>query len=108
MIKVKTSISVEFFQYDPDGRKKRNLYYHYIDQNRPDKLISKVKKGDANTVSFRVSQDYKYLILRDSRTLSVASIKSLDQEIKFDVIFKLSPDTTYVSSYYCQSFANFA
>lgn len=60
-------------------------------------MISKIKKCDANTVSFRVSNDYKYLILRSSRTLSVASIKSLDREIKFDLIFKLSQDITYVS-----------
>lgn len=84
-------------QYDPEGRKKRNLYYHYIDEDKPDKLIAKIKKVDANTVSYKVSHDYKYLILRGSRMLSVASIKSLDREIKFDLIFKFSPDIIYVN-----------
>lgn len=92
------SNSANYFQYDPEGKKKRNLYYHYVDEDKPDKLISKIRKVDANAVSINVSHDYKYLILRGSRMLSVASIKSLDRDIKFDLIFKFSPDVTYVSS----------
>lgn len=85
-------------QYDPEGKKKRHLYYHHVDEDKPDKLISKIRKVDANTLLFKVSHDYKYLILRGSRMLSVASIKSLERDIKFDLIFKFSQDITYVSS----------
>lgn len=70
-----------------------------MDEDKPDKLISKIKKVDANAVSFKVSHDYKYLILRCSRMLSVASIKSLERDIKFDLIFKFSQDITYVSTH---------
>lgn len=85
------------FQYDPEGKKKRHLYYHYLEKEKPDKLIAKIRKVDANTVSFIVSSDYKHLILSDSRKLSIANISSLDRDIKFDLIFKFSPDITYVS-----------
>lgn len=84
-------------QYDPEGKKKRHLYYHYLDEKKPDKLITKIRKVDANTLSFKVSHDYKFLILLGSRWLSIASIKSLEREIKFDLIFKFSQDIIYVS-----------
>ncbi|XP_055307555.1 uncharacterized protein LOC129571737 [Sitodiplosis mosellana] len=84
-----------FIYYDPEGRKKRHLYYHYLDGDKPDKLMAKIPKFDANTVSFIVSSDYKHLILRGSRKLSIAYINSLDRDIKFDLIFKFSPDITY-------------
>lgn len=84
-------------QYDPEGKKKRNLYYHYINEEKPDKLIAKIRKVDAGTVSFKVSYDYKYLIVRNSRMICVANIKSLEMEIKLDIIFKFSQDMTYVS-----------
>lgn len=87
-------------QYDPEGRKKRHLYYHYLDEKKTDKLITKIRKVDANTMSFKVSHDYKFLILRGSRWLSIASIKSLEREIKFDLLFKFSQDITYVSVLY--------
>lgn len=96
-ILVKKFILKLFVQYDPEGRKKRHLYYHYLDGDKPDKLILKIKKADANTTSFKLSHDYKYLILRGSRMVSVANIKSLDREIRFDLIFKFSADITYVS-----------
>lgn len=84
-------------QYDPEGKKKRNLYYHYINEEKPDKLIAKIRKVDAATVSFKVSYDYKYLIVRNNRMICVANIKSLEMEIKLDIIFKFSQDMTYVS-----------
>lgn len=68
-----------------------------MDKDKPDKLITKIRKADANTVSFKVSCDYKYLILRGSRMLSVANITSLELEITFDMIFKCSQDINYVS-----------
>lgn len=61
-----------------------------------DKLITKIRKAEAHAVSFKVSNDYNYLILRDSRTLSIANIKSLAGEIRFDLIFKMSRDIFYV------------
>lgn len=85
------------FQYDPEGRDKRNLFYHYVNEYMQDKLIAKIRKAEAHTVSFKVSNDNNYLILSDSRTLSIANIKSLAGEIRFDLIFKMSRDIKYVS-----------
>lgn len=84
-------------QYDPEGKKRRNLYYHFIDEHKPDKLIAKIRKADAHAVSFRVSNDFNYLLLRGSRTLSIANIKCFEREVKFDLIFKMSEDFIYVS-----------
>ncbi|XP_055322565.1 uncharacterized protein LOC129578284 [Sitodiplosis mosellana] len=84
-----------FIYYDPEGRKKRDLYYHHLDADKPDKLIARIRKADANMVSFKVSCDYKYLILRGSRTLSISNIESLKMEITFENIFKCSQDITY-------------
>lgn len=85
------------FQYDPEGREKRNLFYHYVNECMQDKLIAKIRKAEAHTVSFKVSNDDNYLILSDSRMLSIANIKSLAGEIRFDLIFKMSRDISYVS-----------
>lgn len=63
-----------------------------------DKLIANIRKLEAHSVSFKVTNDYNYLILSDSRTVSIANIKSLAGEIRFDLIFKISRDITYVSS----------
>ncbi|XP_031634996.1 uncharacterized protein LOC116348227 [Contarinia nasturtii] len=84
-----------FVYYDPEGKKKRNLYYHYVNEFMQDKLIAKIRKTEAHAISFKVSHDYKYLILRDSRTLSIADIKSFAREIRFDLIFKMSHDIIY-------------
>lgn len=91
------------FQYDPEGRKKRHLYYHYVNEFMPDKLIAKIRKPDAHAISFKVSYDYKYLILHCKNSVSIANIKSLAGEIRFDLIFKMSPDVNYVSKTYVQS-----
>lgn len=88
-------------QYDPVGKKKQHLYYHYLDEEKPDKLITKIRKVDALTVSFVVSDDYKYLILRGTRMLCIANIKFMERDIKFDLIFKFSPEISYVSSMAC-------
>lgn len=85
------------FQYDPEGRKKRHLYYHFLDENKPDKLILRIRKADANAISFKVSGDYKYLILRSSQMLRIANISSMEREIRFEVLFKMSKDVIYVS-----------
>lgn len=85
-------------QYDPEGRKKRNLYYHYVnDEQKPDKLIAKIRKAEAHAVSFKVSDDYKYLILCGSRMLSIANIESLQERIKFKIVFDIFKDNFYVS-----------
>lgn len=84
-------------QYDPEGKKNRNLYYHFADEHTPDKLIADIKKGEADEVSFEVSNDYKYLLLSDSQSLCAANIESLEGEIVFKQIFKISGDVTYVS-----------
>lgn len=92
------SLKKMFFQYDPEGKRARHLYYHFVNEHRPDKLIAKIRKTEAHAVSFKVSNDYKYLILRDSRRLQIANIKSLEREIKFELIFKLSSELSYVSN----------
>lgn len=84
-------------QYDPAGKKNQNIYYHFVDENRPDKLIAKIRKADTHAVSFKVTNDYQYLVLRGSQKLSIANIKHLDREIRFDWILKMSQDITYVS-----------
>lgn len=91
-------IEVEFvLQYDPTGKRNQNLYYHFVDDNKPDILIAKIRKADTNTVSFKVSNDYEYLVLRSSQKLSIANIKYLEREITFNWILKMSQDITYVS-----------
>lgn len=86
-------------QYDPGGKKRRNVYFHFINEDRPDKLIAKIRKSDANTLSFRVSNDYKYLILRDNRRVSIANIESLEGNVKFKVVFEIFQDAIYVSNH---------
>lgn len=85
-------------QYDPGGKKRRNLYYHFVDEHRPDKLIAKIRKSEAHALSFEVSSDYKYLILRDNRRISIANIESLEGNIKFKSIFEIFQDASYVSN----------
>lgn len=84
-------------QYDPQRGKKRQLYYHYLDANKPDKLIAKIRKAEAHEFSFKVSFDYKYLILRGSRMLCIANIENLEENIKFKMIFEIFQDASYVS-----------
>lgn len=48
-------------------------------------------------MTFKVSHDYKFLILFDSQALSIANIESLDDEMKFRRIFKLDENISYVS-----------
>lgn len=88
---------VFFFQYDPTGEGKRNLYYHYLDDSKPDKLIAQIQKAEAFEISFEISYDHKYLILSDSQALYAANIESLEEEIQFKVIFKITENITYVS-----------
>lgn len=86
-----------FTQYDPERRKKRHLYYHYLDEQKPDKLIAKIRKSEAYDLSFKVSFDYKYLLLRGSRMLCIANIENLQETIKFKMIFEIFHDECYVS-----------
>lgn len=87
-------------QYDPDGKKNRNLYYHFVDAQwlRLDKLIANIPKAETYDVSFEVSNDYKYLILYDSKALYAANIESLEEDVQFKLIFKISQNITYVST----------
>lgn len=85
-------------QYDPDRRKKRHLYYHYLDEEKPDKLIARVRKSEAHDISFKVSCDYKYLLLRGSRMLCIANIENLEETIRFKLIFEINQDVCYVSN----------
>lgn len=84
-------------QYDPRGGENRHLYYHYLDKRKRDKFVRRIFRAETNNVTFRISADYKYLILRDSRSLSIANIESLDDRIIFRDIFIMSPGLTYVS-----------
>lgn len=84
-------------QYDPKGKKRRNLFYHYLDEHKHDKLIAIIRKAEAHTLSFEVSSDYKYVILRGSRMISIANIESLEEKIKFNIIFEIFKDALYVS-----------
>lgn len=86
-----------FMQHDPEGKKNRHLYYHFVDEHKPDKLIAKIRKEDDDIMSFKVSNDYKTLILVDSHALSTANIESLDEEITFKRIFKINENISYVS-----------
>lgn len=83
-------------QYDPERRKRRHLYYHYLDKDKPDKLIAKIRKSEAYELSFKISCDYKYLILRGSRMLCIANVENLMEDIKFKMIFEIQ-DASYVS-----------
>lgn len=87
-------------QYDSDGDGARHLYYHFVDKHAPDILISQIPKSEANDLSFEVSGDYKYLILCNSRVISVANIERIDTNMTFKVIFSIVRDAFYVSS--CQ------
>lgn len=53
--------------------------------------------SETHTSSFQISGDYKYLILCQSRMVSIANIESLDVKIEFELIFQIFPDVTYVS-----------
>lgn len=88
-----------FFQYDPEGRKRRHLYYHYIDEHKRDKLIAKIRKTETHKISFKVSNDFKYLILSGSQMLCIANIDNLEEQIKFKLIFKIFPEKYYVSKW---------
>lgn len=68
-----------------------------MDAQKPDKLIAKIQRVEAHLVSFQVSNDYKYLILRDNRMLYIANIESMDEKIKFKPIFEMFRSETYVS-----------
>lgn len=74
----------------------RHLYYHYLYKNEPDKLIMKIRQEEAHDVSFRVSLDYKYLILHGSRMLCIADVENLQEDIKFKLIFEIQ-DASHVS-----------
>lgn len=61
-------------------------------------MIAQIQKAEAYEISFEISYDHKYLILSDSQALYAANIESLDEEIQFKVIFKLTENVTYVST----------
>lgn len=70
-----------------------------MDEDKPDKLIAKIRKSEAYDLSFKVSYDYKYLILRGSRVLCIANVENLMEDIKFKMIFEIQ-DASYVSNQY--------
>lgn len=82
-------------QYDLERRKKRHLYYHYLDKDKPDKLIAKIRKAEEYDLSFKVSCDYKYLILCGTRMLCIANVENLMEDIKFKMVFDIQ-DASYV------------
>lgn len=84
-------------QYDPEKGERRDLYYHYLDANKSDQLIAKIPNSEAHKLSFQLSYDYKYIILHDSRMLSIANIETLDENRKFKLIFGIVPNASYVS-----------
>lgn len=69
-----------------------------MDEEKSDKLIARLRKGDAGKVSFSVSNDYKYLILSGIRMVCIANIENLDQKLKFKLIFEKSQNVVYVSA----------
>lgn len=69
-----------------------------MDEEKSDKLIARLRKGDAGKVSFSVSNDYKYLILSGIRMVCIANIENLDQKLKFKLIFEKSQNAVYVSA----------
>lgn len=86
-----------FFQYDPKGDGNQNLYYHFLDKHKPDKLIAKIQTEEADELSFQISNDHRYLILFDSQAVYAANVESLTEGIQFLVIFKLTGNISYVS-----------
>lgn len=64
---------------------------------RLDKLIANIPKSETYDVSFEVSNDYKYLILYGNKALYAANIESLEEDVLFKLIFKISHDISYVS-----------
>lgn len=84
---------------DPDGGNCSNLCYHFIVQHLHDIFIEEIAKTEIHRLSIHVSDDYRYLILGDSRTVSIANIEFLYERIVFKPIFKLSPDVFYVSEF---------
>lgn len=84
-------------QYDPKGDGNENIYYHFLDEHKPDKLIAKIQESEADEISFRTSNDHRYLILFDSQAVYAANVESLEEEIEFKMIFKLTGNIMYVS-----------
>lgn len=68
-----------------------------MDNRKQDVLIAAIKKSETQTAWFQNSADYKYLILFDIKTVSIANIESLDVKIQFKLILRILPDVTYVS-----------
>lgn len=90
-----------YFQYDPRGGDNRSIFYHYLDKRKRDVFVAAIKKAETHTSSFQISNDYKYLILRESKLVSIANVESFDAKIQFKLIFRIFPDVTYVSSSFC-------
>lgn len=86
-----------YLQYDPKGNGNRNLYYHFLDEHKPDKFIAMIPKAESYEISFQISNDHRYLILFDSHAMYAANVESLEEEIEFKVIFKISGNIMYVS-----------
>lgn len=88
-------------QYDPRGGDNRSLFYHHLDKRKRDIFITAIKKIETHIMSFQMSNDHKYLILRESRVVSIANIESLDVKIQFRLILRIFPDVTYVNYRNC-------
>lgn len=69
-----------------------------MDKDKPDKLIAMIQKSEAYELSFKVSCDYKYLILCGSRMLCIANVENLAEDVKFKTIFEIIQDASYVSN----------
>ena len=85
-------------QYDPRGDGDPNLYYHFLDEHKPDILITKIQESEVDEISFKISNDHRYLILFDSQAVYAANVESLTEEIEFKMIFKITGNITYVSA----------
>lgn len=91
-------MNMKFYtQYDPDSGMGRHLYYHYLEENKPDKLMIKIRQEEAHDVSFQINVDHKYLILHGSRMLCVANVENLEEDITFKLVFEVQ-DASYVSN----------
>lgn len=98
-----TAVLFLFFllKYDPRGGDDRSIFYHYLSKRKRDVLVVAVRDStfaETHTSTFQISGDCKYLILQESRMVSIANIESLDVKIEFKLIFQIFSDVTYVSA----------
>lgn len=86
---------------DPKGGDNRKIFYHYLDHRKRDVHITNITTAETHTSSFELSGDYKYLILFESKAVSIANVESLDVKIEFKLVLLICPDVTYASIEIC-------